>query len=212
MVYISYICTYNHLHERCIRSTQHAASLLHSRTHLREQHTEASTQTSYIKHHKSTINYVQLSSLWQGRTGFALPPVQQSRNRHEDPLPMDKGLPHAHAGAGSHELPAPPPHLPQARSGGHRAAFGRAISSPTRPVSALCHKPLNASCQASLRLASNVEIPASTPIRPAPPFSAFSVFSTWSAYIKHVKIIHYYIIYNNISMWSIFIDRRVTEN
>ena len=124
---------------------------------IHTKHMEASTQASYIKHHKSTINYVQLSSLWQGRTGFALPPVQQSRNRHEDPLPMDKGLPHAYAGARVHELSAPSTHLPQARSGSHRTAFGRAISSPTRPVSALCHKPLNASCQAPKRFTSSPE-------------------------------------------------------
>ena len=96
------------------------------------------------------FTYVQLSPLWQGRTGFALPAVQQSRNRSEDPLPMDKGLPHAHAGAGSHELPAPPPHLPQARSGSHRTAFGRAISSPILPQ--FCPSP-----QASNRFPSSSE-------------------------------------------------------
>ena len=81
--------------------------------------------------HKSTMfNYRP----YAGRTGFALPPVQQFRNRHEDPLPMDKGLPPAHAGTRIHELSAPPSHLPQTRSRSHRTAFGRAISSPTRPV------------------------------------------------------------------------------
>ena len=67
-------------------------------------------------------------SLRQGRAGFALPTLQHPRYCYEDPLPLDKGLSAAYAGAPFLELQPEAPHFPEARGGGHRPPFGRAIA------------------------------------------------------------------------------------
>ena len=68
-----------------------------------------------------------ISSLWQGRTGFALPTIQYSRVCSEDPQPLDKGLSAARHRIGVISLLSEASHVPLSRGRGDCEAFGRAL-------------------------------------------------------------------------------------
>ena len=72
----------------------------------------------YIKHHKSYIKNVYSKNLWQGRAGFALPAIEQTRNRVENPLPMDKRMSSPDGRIEIHELQSETPHVPSSGGGG----------------------------------------------------------------------------------------------
>ena len=77
----------------------------------------------------SVFRWNPISSLWQGRTGFALPTIQYSRVCSEDTQPLDKGLSAARHRIGVIALLSEASHVSLSRGRGDCEAFGRALRS-----------------------------------------------------------------------------------
>ena len=75
----------------------------------------------------SVFRWNPISSLWQGRTGFALPTIQYSRVCSEDTQPLDKGLSAARQRTEVIALLSEASHVSLSRGRGDCEAFGRAL-------------------------------------------------------------------------------------
>ena len=106
MVFISYLCSYQSWTPWCLCIMYYIIPT-HNLTLI--------TQNVYSK------------NLWQGRAGFALPAIEQTRNRVENPLPMDKRLSSPDGRIEIHELQSETPHVPTSGGGGDCEAFGGAV-------------------------------------------------------------------------------------